>query len=331
MNDITSSFDSFKAIVAASKRFILTTHINPDGDGIGSELALALSLEKLGKEAVIVNHSALPDFYEFLNTDKRIIRFDAARDSRLVQDADAIVIVDTNHPDRLASLKDPVLASHGRKIIIDHHLDPHPFADLLIIDDAAAATGEIVFRLLEHLKAGITARMASALYVAILTDSGSFRFPKTDGDLHRITASLIDLGADPVEIYGKVYEQSPVNRLRLLGSVLSGIELFHDGKVAVLTISQEDFAATGTAETDVERFIPFALEIKGVQIALMITELNGIVKISFRSRGDIWINKLAQEFGGNGHKNAAGARINHGNLSAVKKSLVEKSLHYLSP
>jgi len=322
--------NTFKSIIGSAGRIVLTTHINPDGDGLGSEVALALSLSELGKDAVILNHSATPDFYRFLDEANLIKQFDALRHAPVIKEADVVMIVDTNHPDRIASLKNEVLASRAKKIIIDHHLDPDPFGDLLLIDDSAAATGEIVFGLLHHLGIKqLSPAIATALYAAIMTDTGSFRYPKTDANLHRLVASLLDCGADPVMTYERIYEQSPVNRILLLGKALSSIETFYEGHVAAMTISQDLFRETGTAEPDVDRFAPYPMGIKGVQIALMFTELEDHIKISFRSRGDIWVNKLAQEYGGNGHKNAAGARVNNRTLKELKKSVIDRSHHYL--
>jgi len=323
-------FDAFKSYIDAARRIVLTTHINPDGDGLGSELALALYLLEMRKDAVILNHSATPEFYRFLDRRNLICQFNEQSHAGIIRDADVVIIVDTNHPDRIAGLKEHVLASRAKKIVIDHHLDPDPFGDLLLIDDSSAATGEIIFRLLEHLGAQLSPAASTALYVAIMTDTGSFRYPKTDGDLHRAIATLLDCGADPVQTYEQIYEQAPVNRIILLGKVLSTLETHQGGRVSVMTITKALFRETETSEPDVERFVPFAMGIKGVQIALMFTELEDHIKISFRSRGDIWINKLAQEFGGNGHKNAAGARVSNMTLKDLKKSVVDRANSYVS-
>lgn len=191
--------------------------------------------------------------------------------------------------------------------------------------------GEILCEVLASFgQEAITPRAAHALYTAIMTDTGSFRFPKTDAKLHRIVAELIELGADPVLAYQQVYEQDSPNRLRLLGMTLSSISTAHDGKVAYLTITADMFSETGTNEADVERFVPYTLTLEGVQIGLMFTDLGDQIKISFRSKGDIPVNKLAQEFGGNGHKNAAGARVSAGNLQTVMKNVVSSAGKYLS-
>ena len=162
-----------------------------------------------------------------------------------------------------------------------------------------------------------------------MTDTGSFRFPKTDPELHRIVADLIEHGADPVDNYRRIYEQGTVNRLQLLGHVLSTLQVAHGGNVATMFVTREMFQRTGTSEEDIENFINYTLGIAGVQIGLLFTELPEGVKISFRSRGEVEVNKLAQEFGGNGHKNAAGARSNASQLETIINQVVDRSRAYL--
>lgn len=325
-----SQFELFRNLVEHSDRFVLTTHVNPDGDGLGSELALSRYLRSLKKHPTILNHSSTPFSYQFLDHENEIVTFDPGPHSAVLADAEVIIVLDTNQPSRLANMKDPVMASKARKVVIDHHLDADPFADLMILDESAAATGQIVYNLLKHLKGpSFTPEIAQALYVAIMTDTGSFRFPKTDSEVHRVTAALIESGADPVSAYQQIYEQSPLERIHLLGQVLASLKTAHNGAVAYLTVTQKMFARTNTSEPDVDQFVPYALALKGVRIALMFTELPDQIKVSFRSKGDIWINRLAQEFGGNGHKNAAGARIVNGTLRDVIASVLDKTHTYL--
>jgi len=309
---------------------ILTTHVGPDCDGLGSELALASFLHKSGKSVSIINCSETPKPYRFLDPAGSIQQYDASRHDRSIAEADAIIVLDTNQPGRLSSMAAPILASKAAKVVIDHHLDADPFADLFLIDDSSAATGEMIYRILEALDGlPINQQSAEALYIAIMTDTGSFRFPKTDAELHRIVAALIEQGADPVRAYQNVYEQDSPNRIQLLGKALSGLTTAHGGTVAYITVTAAMFRETSTGEADVDRFAPYTLGIKGVQMGFMFTELPGMIKISFRSKGDIPINKLAQEFGGNGHKNAAGARIQDGSLQNIVEQVVERSRHYL--
>ncbi|HAL57654.1 MAG TPA: bifunctional oligoribonuclease/PAP phosphatase NrnA [Bacteroidetes bacterium] len=323
-------FEALRKIIDEKRRFVLTTHVNPDADGIGSELALAAFLNARGKETSILNHHATPWHCRFLDPPRRVAEFDERRDSPLLLDAEVIFVLDANHPDRLGSLKPFVLQSRAFKICIDHHLEGDDFAGLNLIDEASAATGEILYRLLTFIdEKAITEEIATCLYTAIMTDTGSFRFPKTNPELHRIVADLIERGADPVRTYQQVYERSTSGRLRLLGRALAGLTMAHHDKLAYFVVTREMFRETGTNEADTDNFISSALTIEGVQIGLMFTEMPDCVKISFRSKGDIPINLLARDFGGNGHKNAAGARVHNDKLVEIIARVLERSQHYI--
>jgi bifunctional oligoribonuclease and PAP phosphatase NrnA len=323
-------FDACLALFEHKQRFVLSTHVNPDPDAIGSEVALASFLKSLGKDVAVLNHSATPANCLFLDPEKTIAQFSAEQHSDLISNAEVIVVLDANQLDRLQSLHPFVLKSTATKICIDHHLERQPFADLYIVDEEAAATGEILFNLFLHSDPkSVTKEMATALYAAIMTDTGSFRFPKTDAALHRVVADLIERGADPAQIYFETYEQGSAKRLQLLGHVLSTLKIDHEGRVASIYASRAMFAKTGTTEEDTENFVTYTLTIAGVQVGLMFTELAEGVKISFRSRGEIAVNKLAQEFGGNGHKNAAGARTNAPRLDGIISQVVERAKVYL--
>jgi len=325
-----NEFEQFRQIVERSTKFVITTHVNPDPDAIGSEVALARYLSRQGKIVAVLNHSATPGFCRFLDPQNVITQFDPLQHANMILDADAILVVDANQPERVQSLKPYIMSSTATKVCIDHHLDRAPFADLYIVDEDSAATGEILYNLLTALDAGnITPDIASPLYVAIMTDTGSFRFPKTDALLHRMIADLIDRGADPVQSYHQVYEQGTANRIQLLGLVLATLRTAHDNRVAHMTVTRDMFSRTGTTEEDTDNFINYTLAIAGVQVGLMFTELADGIKLSFRSRGEIAINKLAQEFGGNGHKNAAGARIASGTIESALQQVLERVPDYL--
>jgi phosphoesterase RecJ-like protein len=170
---------------------------------------------------------------------------------------------------------------------------------------------------------------ATALYTAIMTDTGSFRYQKIDSEVHTIVAHLLQAGADPAAIYEQVYEHTTAKRLRLLGMALANLQMMYDGKVAYITLTREMFDATGTSEADTDAFVPYTLTIDGVQIGLMFSEIDNIVKVSFRSKGDIAINELAKEFGGNGHKNAAGARIPNARLDEIVSFVLKSAAKYV--
>jgi phosphoesterase RecJ-like protein len=328
---VNKEFEQFRSFLAGASTIVLTTHINPDADGIGCELALGSFLKSTGKKVSILNHSETPDNLVFLDPHREVLHFDAARHADLIKSADLICVLDTNHPDRLADVKPFMLESKARKVCIDHHLEPGEFADLYILDETSAATGEIIFNLITFLDAkAVTSDIAEHLYAAIMTDTGSFRYPKTDPEIHRIIAHLIEAGADPTSIYQNIYDQNTPGRLRLLGLALAGMKTEYSGKVVYMVISRQMFTETITSEADTDAFVPYTLSVEGAQIGLMFTELeNGVIKISFRSKGNIWINKLAREFGGNGHQQAAGARVQSANLGDVVQTVLEHARTYI--
>jgi phosphoesterase RecJ-like protein len=215
-------------------------------------------------------------------------------------------------------------------IYIDHHPDKDDFADLYVIDEPATATGEILYHLLKYLDAkAINKEIAQALYTAIMTDTGSFRFPKTDPDIHQIAADLIRAGADPPEVFQEVYEMGSANTLQLLGRGLASLKTVHDGRVAYMVITRQMFEETATKEYQTDNFVDYTMRIGGVQIGLLFNELPDGVKISFRSKGQIPVNELAKEFGGNGHLNAAGARLFGKKIDETIYAVLERSAAYV--
>ncbi len=302
--------DIFRMVVDDNMKFVLTTHVNPDADGLGSELALNRFLAKIKKESVILNHSETPSNHIFMDYDNEIKKFDPDKDGRLILDADVLIAVDMNNPSRLRSLEKYFMESTARKIIIDHHLEAQDFVDFQLIDLDSPATAEIVYKCLMAYDPGLMDKgIAEALYAAIMTDTGSFRFPRTDGDLHRITAHLLDLGVDPTYVYNNFYEQNSIGRTRLLGEVLSGIQLAYDGRLAYFSITQEQLRRHHVVPDETEQFANYAGAISGVVASIFFMELPEGVKISFRSKGDVPVNELAKLYGGGGHKNASGARL----------------------
>jgi len=325
-----SSIEAVLSLIQKAQRFVLTTHVNPDGDGIGSEVAVAEWLADRGKDVSIINHSATPAVYLFIDPNKRILHYDAARDDETIAKADVVFVLDTNHPDRMRSMMKSVTATQATKICIDHHLEPAQFADHYIIDDDATSTGEIVYRLLERADGRpFPPLVAQALYCAIMTDTGSFRYPRVDPDTFRICARLIECGADPVSIYANVHERWSNGRIHLLGEMLAGLKTEYHGTLAHVTITQDMLKRTGTSEEDTDNFTTYPMSVDGILVGILFLELSRGLKISFRSKGEIPINELAKEFGGNGHKNAAGARIYDGTVDSVKTNVLNAASKYL--
>ncbi len=324
------NFIEIKRLIEKNNTFVLTTHVNPDGDGLGSALALARLLTKKGKNATIINHSATPEMYEWMDPHNSIVHFTAERDTETILHADVIFVVDTNHPDRLRSMKDAVLQSSATKVVIDHHLDADPFAQFYLINADATSTGEIMYHLINTIdETAVDVEIATSLYTAIMTDTGSFRFPRTDGETHMISAHLLDLGVDPTRVFSNVYECWTLGRMRLLGEVLDSMKLMCDGKLAYVVCTRTMFTETGTTEVDTDNFTTYPMSVKGVQVGLLFNEMPNGVKISLRSKGTIPINKLANEFGGGGHLNAAGARLYDITLTDAVTMVLEKAEKYL--
>ncbi len=326
-----NAIDAILELFRTRSRFVLTTHINPDGDGIGSEIALASWLRQRGKTVRIINHSPLPAVYRFLDPAGAVTLFDAGRDGEAIAGADVIAVLDTNHPDRLGTMKEAVLASPAVRICIDHHIGVDPFVSAAFLDENATSTGELLYRLLfgsggESPDAGI----ATALYCAVMTDTGSFRYPRTGAATHTMISRLIACGADPVRIYAEVYERWSAGRIHLLGEVLSGLTTEFAGRLAHITITREMLARTGTNEEDTDNFTTYPMSVEGVVAGILFLEIPGGVKMSFRSKGDIPINLLAAEFGGNGHRNAAGARTSGGILPDVRKGVIAAAEKYVT-
>ncbi|MFI5264916.1 MAG: bifunctional oligoribonuclease/PAP phosphatase NrnA, partial [Candidatus Kapaibacterium sp.] len=292
MPEIIREFDTnkFISLIKVLKRIALTSHINPDGDSIGSEIGLAEWLMSIGKDVRVFNHSHIPENYKFLDREKPIIEvFDPAEHEEAIKDADAFFLLDTNDPLRTKSLS-PYISSHKNPILIDHHLDPKDFAKMNFIDTEATSTGEMIYRLIvaaqKELGGQITPKGAQALYVGIMTDTGSFRFPRTKSDTFRIAAELIDLGADPVLTYNETYNSSRASKMLLVGKCLSTLKFFFDDRLATQVIFQKDLKDTASIEEEVDGFVQYPLQVASVEFSVFILELKEGWKVSFRSKGN---------------------------------------------
>ncbi|NUN70518.1 MAG: bifunctional oligoribonuclease/PAP phosphatase NrnA [Bacteroidetes bacterium] len=319
---MTADFDRLHSIFSDHRRFVITSHVNPDADAIGSEVALALYLKGKGKEVRIINQSITPDHLLFLTELFPVHTYNSDMD-RHILDADCFCVVDTNSPKRFSAMAATVARSTAVKVCIDHHLEQEPFADLYVIDTDVPATSELLYRIFA---AGtpslITTPVATALYAGIMTDTGSFKFPKTDAETHLITAELLKRGADPYAVYQQIYESGEINKLHLLGKALERIEVHHRGRVATMTIPRSVFTETNTGEADVDNLTQYVLSIRNVVVGLVFIEQPDGVKVSLRSKGEIDINSIAKQFGGGGHRNASGARLKDITLADAVSALL---------
>lgn len=313
----------------SKQSFVITSHVNPDADAIGSEVALARFLADRGKSVTVVNQSETPDHLRFLTDIFPVQLYNQSFDQKIIA-ADCFIVVDTNSPKRFSALAPAVEKSSAYKICIDHHLEQEPFADLYAVDTEVPATSELLYAIFAHAeKDAITRPIADALYAGIMTDTGSFKFPKTDAETHLITADLLRRGVDPYAIYQEIFENGEINKLHLLGKVLERIELHHDGRTAAMVLPRSVFSETGTKESDVDNLTQYVLAIRGVMIGLVFIELADGVKVSFRSKGEIPVNELAKQFGGGGHRNASGARLKDISLHAALTTVLSSTVPFL--
>ncbi len=324
-------FKELESIIKDYNSFLLTTHVNPDADAIGSEIALYLILKKLGKNVKIVNHHATPYNLVFLDTDKVIEKYDPEKHKSIFDEADVLVALDFNRSDRMVSMQKAFNNSKKLKICIDHHQDAEDFADKYFMDTDYCATGHILFDFIKQTKiVPLTYDIANPVYAAIMTDTGSFRFERTTPELHKIAAELLETGVVPGDVYDKIYDQSRFSKIRLLGKALESIKLYgNDEKISYMILTQNDFKDSDAIESDTDNFVNFCLSIENVVMGLLFLELKQGFKVSFRSKGKIPVNKLAQEFGGGGHINASGARIHNGKLNDYVSTILKKAEEYL--
>ena len=324
-------FKELETIIKDNNSFLLTTHVNPDADAIGSEIALCLILKELGKEVKIVNHHAIPYNLEFLDTEKTIEKYDQAEHKDIFNEADVLVALDFNRSNRMVSMTEGFKDSKKLKICIDHHQGPEEFVNHYFVDPDYCATGHILFDFIKQTQiVPLTYDIAYPIYAAIMTDTGSFRFERTTPELHKIAAELLGTGVVPGEVYDKIYDQSKFSKIRLLGKALDSIKLYGDeDKISYMILTQNDFKDISAMESDTDNFVNICLSIENVVIGLLFLELKQGFKVSFRSKGAIPVNKLAQEFGGGGHINAAGARIHDGKLNDYVSTILKKAEEYL--
>jgi phosphoesterase RecJ-like protein len=286
-------------LIDAHQRFLLTTHVRPDGDALGSEVGLAGLLEQRGKDVRVVNASPLPPRYEFLSPRPRFFeRFAEVRPESLA-DREVLIILDLSSWSQLGEMAEFVRGFVGPKVVIDHHLSED--------DLGAESTGTLVLRAIRALGASPTPTMANGLLTAIAMDTGWFRHSNVRPDTMRDAAELAEAGAPIHELYRSLFERNTAARMRLVGRVLSGLTLALDGRVAHASVTRDDLAKTGAIPSDTEDVIDQLAAINGVEVAmLLIEQLRGGVKVSLRSRSDIDVAELAGRFGGGGHRAAAG-------------------------
>jgi bifunctional oligoribonuclease and PAP phosphatase NrnA len=301
----------FVEIVKTHQRFVLTTHVRPDGDAFGSELAMARILESLGKDVVLCNDFSLPANLQFLDTHHKHRRLGVDVSAEQLADREVLLVLDTTAWAQLGAMGEVIKNTKAIKLVIDHHVSGDDLGAVLFKDQHAEANGRLVIEAADALGVPLSREIAEPAFVALTTDTGWFRFSSTGANTLQLAARLVEAGALPDRIYKELYENDSHGRLQLIGRALSHTQTDLDGRLIYTWLTQSDFDECGALPCDSEDIINETLAVGGTQAAVILVEQpKGGFKISFRSRCQLDCSKLAEQFGGGGHKKAAGAFLN---------------------
>lgn len=310
----------FVSLVRAHQRFLITTHVRPDPDGLGSQLAMADVLESMGKSVQMVIASSWPPRYNFLDPQRRIARFQPPGDAH--REVEVIMVLDTGTWNQLGDFGTWMKTSPAKKIVIDHHLTQDDLGALQLVDTSSEATGRLVFEAACALGQEVSPWAASCLFSAVATDTGWFRHKNTTAATFALAEKLQAAGADPNYLYDAIYEQNTAPRLNLLGLVLQRVRVIENGKIAYAEVFRDDYAKTGAIPQDTEDAVGYTRSIAGVEVGMLFLEQPaGGIKVSFRSRS-VDVAKIAAEFGGGGHKLASGATL-HVPIAQAQEAVLE--------
>ena len=310
-------------IIGAHKKFLLTSHVRPDCDALGSELGMAGVLEALGKDVVIVNGQATPPNLAFIDPERRIKTIGEDLQLADLKNIEVLIVLDTSAWAQLGPMGDVLRATGAKNLVIDHHVSEDDLGAEPFKNTQAEATGRLVVEAAEHLRVALTPQIATPLFAAVATDTGWFRFGSAKSGTYRLAAKLIDAGADPATIYQDLYEQDTVGRVKLRGVILARVVTELGGRLAHTYVLKDDFERTGAIPADTEDVINMTLAIRGTEAAVIFIEQpSGSFKVSFRSRCKLDCSAISARFGGGGHKAAAGATI-EGSFDEVQANVLD--------
>ena len=311
-----------EAILTANN-IVITSHRSPDGDSIGSSLGLYRFVEGLGRTADICHPDPCPNFLDWAKQGVDIVDFENNHSlvAEKMQDADLIFCLDYNGANRLGNeMGELLLAATGKKVMIDHHLNPDDFVDIAVSEPSVCSTSQLVFELIEASsnKNLLNAAIGTPLYLGIMTDTGSFRYSSVTARTHEILAELIGAGVKQSDVHEQTFDNNRIDKLRLRAHIIAErLELIKDYRVAIISVTEEELERFNFIKGDTEGLVNVALSIEGVDVAVFFAQKGNMTKISFRSKGEIAVNLIAsQNFGGGGHRNAAGG-ISEGGLLAT--------------
>ena len=330
-NNTPINWNKVHNVIKDANQIMLTTHENPDGDGLGSECGLYYHLKETGKDVRIINYSPLPDDYNFLNIDNIFETFDDNIHRPWMKDLDLIIIFDVGDFSRIRTILDVINLFELNTMNIDHH--PHPDKHSFvhnIVDLSAAATGCMVY---DYLKVArrkpIIKNSLIGIYTAVMTDTGCFRYSNTDNKCHEIAIESLSVGIETHKIYRDIYENSTKARMNLMGEILSNLNYELNGILAWFIITKDMMKQANASNSDVEGFSDLIRSIRGVEVAIMIFEQSpSSCRLNFRSKGKFRVNDIAKSLSGGGHAFAAGAMVK-GRLSDVKDKVISTSIDFL--
>ncbi len=298
----------FVEIVRGHQRFLLTTHIRPDGDALGSELAMVRILEALGKEVRVCNAFATPPNLRFLDPRRELQQLGVDVSAEQLDDRQVLIVLDTTAWAQLGAMGEIIRNSKALRAVIDHHQGGDDLGAELFKDDEAEATGRLVVEAADELGVPLSAEIARPAFVALATDTGWFRFSSTTAGTLRLAARLVEAGAAPAQLYKELYETDTLGRLQLIGRALAHTRTELGGRLIYTWLTQADFAAVGAVPSDSEDIINLTLSVGGTEMAVILVEQpRGGFKVSLRSRCEVDCSRVAARFGGGGHRRAAGA------------------------
>jgi bifunctional oligoribonuclease and PAP phosphatase NrnA len=303
----------FKEFLSLPRQVVIVTHHKPDADALGSSLALAAYLKKKGHQPVVISPSDYPTFLHWMPGNDKVVIYEDGKKPEietLVKNSEITFCLDFSTLGRINNLGDMIKVSAAKKVLIDHHLEPEHFADFEQWDVNAASTAGLIYELIVALgdRDKIDAEIADCLYAGLMTDTGGFRHNNTRKEEFIIAADLVELGADPTKVSKLIYDTNTLERLRLMGYVLSEkLVVLPEYRTAYIVLSQAELRKFGSQTGDTEGFVNYGLSIDGIRLSVMIYERKDEIRLSFRSLGDFSVNELARKhFGGGGHKNASG-------------------------
>ncbi len=319
---------AFKEFISVPRKVLIIPHFKPDADALGSSLGLAGYLKKKNHNATVITPSDYPEFLSWMPGNSEVVIFSKeklAEFERQTAESDLIYCLDFSSLKRINELGELVAKSSAKKVLIDHHLEPEDFADFVQWDDTAASTAELVYRLIHELEDEnhVDEDIANCLYAGLMTDTGGFRHSNTTKRVFETAAALVEHGADPARISKLIYDTNTLERMRLMGFVLKDkLNVIPEYRTAYIALRIDDLKKYSSQTGDTEGLVNFGLSVKGIRLAVLISERKENIKLSFRSLGDFSVNDFARKhFDGGGHKNAAGGQTTLGFDETLKKFL----------